>query len=276
MAAKANALGEYLRARRQQVRPEDCGLVPGARRRVEGLRREELAMLAGISAEYYLRLEVGRDMNPSPQVVEALARALQLDIKATKYLHQLASPTISHWDQSVLDAAAEGLDELIDQLPLPAIVASRYQDVLAANPIAQALSPGFTPGQNFLRWRLLDPAARELYVDWEDATDAAVSGLRELAGAVPDDPRMQTLIAELSSASPRFRESWARANVGYRLGVLHLRHPRVGDLYLSRNQLIVPHVPHAAGQHMLIYHAEPGSDSARALEELRSLSAPAR
>ena len=276
MAAKANALGEYLRARRQQVRPEDCGLVPGARQRVEGLRREELAMLAGISAEYYLRLEVGRDMNPSPQVVEALARALQLDIKATKYLHQLASPTISHWDQSVLDAAAEGLDELIDQLPLPAIVASRYQDVLAANPIAQALSPGFTPGQNFLRWRLLDPAARELYVDWEDATDAAVSGLRELAGAVPDDPRMQTLIAELSSASPRFRESWARANVGYRLGVLHLRHPRVGDLYLSRNQLIVPHVPHAAGQHMLIYHAEPGSDSARALEELRSLSAPAR
>ena len=276
MAAKANALGDYLRARRQQVRPEDCGLVPGARQRVEGLRREELAMLAGISAEYYLRLEVGRDMNPSPQVVEALARALQLDIKATKYLHQLASPTISHWDQSVLDAAAEGLDELIDQLPLPAIVASRYQDVLAANPIAQALSPGFTPGQNFLRWRLLDPAARELYVDWEDATDAAVSGLRELAGAVPDDPRMQTLIAELSSASPRFRESWARANVGYRLGVLHLRHPRVGDLYLSRNQLIVPHVPHAAGQHMLIYHAEPGSDSARALEELRSLSAPAR
>jgi len=276
VAAKANALGEYLRARRQQVRPEDCGLVPGARQRVEGLRREELAMLAGISAEYYLRLEVGRDMNPSPQVVEALARALQLDIKATKYLHQLASPTISHWDQSVLDAAAEGLDELIDQLPLPAIVASRYQDVLAANPIAQALSPGFTPGQYFLRWRLLDPAARELYVDWEDATDAAVSGLRELAGAVPDDPRMQTLIAELSSASPRFRESWARANVGYRLGVLHLRHPRVGDLYLSRNQLIVPHVPHAAGQHMLIYHAEPGSDSARALEELRSLSAPAR
>jgi len=276
VAAKANALGEYLRARRQQVRPEDCRLVPGARQRVEGLRREELAMLAGISAEYYLRLEVGRDMNPSPQVVEALARALQLDIKATKYLHQLASPTISHWDQSVLDAAAEGLDELIDQLPLPAIVASRYQDVLAANPIAQALSPGFTPGQNFLRWRLLDPAARELYVDWEDATDAAVSGLRELAGAVPDDPRMQTLIAELSSASPRFRESWARANVGYRLGVLHLRHPRVGDLYLSRNQLIVPHVPHAAGQHMLIYHAEPGSDSARALEELRSLSAPAR
>jgi transcriptional regulator with XRE-family HTH domain len=275
MASKPNALGDYLRARRQQVHPEDVGLVPGARRRVAGLRREELAMLAGISAEYYLRLEVGRDRNPSPQVVEALAQALRLDIKATRYLHQLANPIISRWDHSVLDAAAEGLDELIGQLPFPAIVASRYQDVLAANPIAQALSPGFAPGQNFLRWRLLDPAARELYVDWEDAVDAAVSGLRELAGTVANDPRMRALIAELSSASPHFRELWARANVGYRLGVMHLRHPLVGDLYLCRNQLIVPHVPHAVGQHVLMYRAESGSDSARALEKLRSLSAPA-
>jgi transcriptional regulator with XRE-family HTH domain len=139
MAVKANALGDYLRARRQQVRPADVGLVPGARRRVAGLRREELALLAGISAEYYLRLEVGRDKKPSPQVVEALARALQLDIKATRYLHQLANPVISHWGQSILDAVVEGLDQLVDELPFPAIVASRYQDVLAANPIAQAL-----------------------------------------------------------------------------------------------------------------------------------------
>jgi transcriptional regulator with XRE-family HTH domain len=273
MATEASALGRFLRARRQQVRPEDVGLVPGARRRVAGLRREELAILAGISAEYYLRLEVGRDRNPSAQVVEALAQALRLDIKATRYLYQLANPIISRWDHAVLDAAAEGLDGLIDELPFPAIVASKYQDVLAANPIAQALSPGFTVGQNFLRWRLLDPAARELYVDWEDATEAAVSGLRELAGTVPDDPRMQALIAELSSASPRFRNLWARANVGYRLGVLHMHHPIVGDLYLCRNQLIVPHVAHAVGQHVLMYRAEPGSDSARALAELRSLAA---
>ena len=273
MATEASALGRFLRARRQQVRPEDVGLVPGARRRVAGLRREELAILAGISAEYYLRLEVGRDRNPSAQVVEALAQALRLDIKATRYLYQLANPIISRWDHAVLDAAAEGLDGLIDELPFPAIVASRYQDVLAANPIAQALSPGFRVGQNFLRWRLLDPAARELYVDWEDATEAAVSGLRELAGTVPDDPRMQALIAELSSASPRFRNLWARANVGYRLGVLHMHHPIVGDLYLCRNQLIVPYVAHAVGQHVLMYRAEPGSDSARALAELRSLAA---
>jgi transcriptional regulator with XRE-family HTH domain len=277
VAVKANALGDYLRARRDQVRPEDVGLIPGGPRRVPGLRREELAMLAGISGEYYLRLERGRDKNPSAQIVDALARALQLDIKARKYLHQLASPTTSRWDHSALEAVAEGLDELIDQLPFPAIVASRYQDVLAANPLARALSPGFAPGRNFLCWRLFDPAARELYVDWDEATDVAVSGLRELAGAYPDDPRMRALIAELSAASACFRELWARADVGYRWGICHMRHPQVGDLYLYRNQLNVPHVAHADGQHLLIYRAEPGSDSARALQELWSLStAPSR
>ena len=102
MAANGNALGDYLRSRRGQVRPEDVGLVPGARRRVQGLRREELATLAGVSSDYYLRLEQGRDKNPSAQILDALARALRLDIKATEYLHQLASPSISHWDQSVL------------------------------------------------------------------------------------------------------------------------------------------------------------------------------
>ena len=146
MSAKANALGEFLRARRDQVRPEDVGLVPGGQRRAPGLRREELAMLAGISAEYYLRLERGRAQNPSPQILDALARALKLDLKATKYLHQLASPTTSRWDQSVLEVAAEGLDRLIDQCPFPAIVASRYQDVLAANPMAQGAVARIRPG----------------------------------------------------------------------------------------------------------------------------------
>jgi transcriptional regulator with XRE-family HTH domain len=273
VAAEANALGDFLRARRDQVRPEDVGLVPGGHRRAPGLRREELAMLAGISAEYYLRLERGRDKNPSAQVLDALARALQLDMKAREYLHRLAGPIISRWDQSALEVVVEGLDELIDQLPFPAIVASRYQDVLAANPLARALSPGFMPGQNFLCWRLSDPAARELYVDWDEATDVAVGGLRELAGRYPDDPRMLSLIAELSAASARFRELWARADVGYRRGIFHMRHPQVGDLFLYRNQLNVPHGVHADGQHVLMYRAEPGSDSARALEELRSLSA---
>ena len=236
MVAKANGLGKFLRARREQLRPEDVGLVGGARRRVAGLRREELALLAGISSDYYLRLEQGRDTHPSPQVLDALARALRLDVKATEYLHQLANPSIGGRETSASDAT-EGLEELIDQFPMPAIVASRCQDVLAANPVARALSAGFTPGQNFLRWRLLDPAARTLYVDWDEATDIAVSGLREAAGSAPDDPRLHSLIDELSTASARFRELWARADVGYRVGVLHMRHPKVGDLYLHRFRL---------------------------------------
>ena len=151
---------------------------------------------------------------------------------------------------------------------MPAIVASRCLDVLAANAIARALSPGFALGTNFLRWRLLEPAARELYVDWDEATDVAVSGLREAAGSDPEDPRLQSLIDELSAASERFRELWARADVGYRVGVLHMRHPKVGDLYLHRYRL---NIPHSGGQHMLLYRAEPGSESARAVEALRTL-----
>jgi len=269
MAAKGNALGDYLRARRGQVRPEDVGLIAGARRRVRGLRREELATLAGISSEYYLRLEQGRDKNPSAQILDAIARALQLDIKGTEYLHQLASPPGSRREQLDLETAADGTDELIDQFSMPAIVASRCLEVLAANPLARALSPGFTPGRNFLRWRLLEPAARDFFVDWDESTDVVVSGLREAAGSDPDDPRLRALVEELSGASARFRELWARAEVGYRTGVIHMRHPDVGDLYLHRNRF---NIPHSGGQHMLTYRAEPGSESAAALEALRSLA----
>jgi transcriptional regulator with XRE-family HTH domain len=269
VAAKGTALGDYLRARRERLRPEDVGLVAGSRRRVAGLRREELALLAGISADYYLRLEQGRDKNPSAQVLDALAQALRLDIKATEYLHQLAGSSAVGRATTGVEEPDEGAQELIDQFPMPAIVASRSLDVLAANAVARALSPGFAPGQNFLRWRLLEPAARELYVDWDEATDVAVSGLREAAGSDPDDPRLMSLIDELSAVSERFRELWARAEVGYRVGVLHMRHPKVGDLYLHRYRL---NIPHSGGQHMLIYRAEPDSDSARALDALRSLS----
>jgi transcriptional regulator with XRE-family HTH domain len=270
MARKGNALGDYLRARRGQVRPEDVGLTAGARRRVRGLRREELATLAGISSEYYLRLEQGRDKNPSAQILDAIARALQLDIKGTEYLHQLASPPGSRREQLDLETAADGTHELINQFPMPAIVASRCLDVLAANPVARALSPGFTPGLNFLRWRLLEPAAREFFVDWDEATDVAVSGLREAAGSDPDDPRLRALVEELSAASARFRELWARAEVGYRPDVVHIRHPDIGDVYLHPNRF---NIPHSGGQHMLTYRAEPGSESAAALEALRSLAA---
>jgi transcriptional regulator with XRE-family HTH domain len=272
VAATSNALGDYLRARRGQVRPEDVGLVSGARRRVQGLRREELATLAGISSEYYLRLEQGRDKNPSAQILEALARALRLDPNATEYLHQLAGLTSGRRDHETAETAADGSAELIEQFAMPAIVASGRLDVLAANSIARALSPGFAVGENFLRWRLLEPAARDLYVDWDESTDVIVSGLREAAASDPDDPRLRSLIDELSVASARFRELWARADVGYRVGVIHMRHPKVGDLYLHRNRF---NIPHSGGQHLLTYRAEPGSESAAALDALRAVASAA-
>jgi len=270
MAAKGNALGDFLRARRQQVRPEDVGLVPGARRRVAGLRREELALLAGISAEYYLRLEVGRDKNPSTQVVEALGRALRLDIKSTQHLHNLAKPTGSHTSDSEV-AQLYALAEAINQFVMPAVVVNRYLDVLAANPLAPALSPEFTPGRNILRWRLLEPAARELYADWDEVIASLVGGLREFSGISANDASMQALTDDLCAASGRFRELWCGgAEVGYHFGFHHYRHPLVGDLYLYRHRL---NAPYPGGDHVLMYRAEHGTESARAIEELRSLSA---
>ena len=267
VAPRANALGDYLRARREQLCPEEVGLVAGTRRRVTGLRREEVATLAGISSAYYLRLEQGRDTHPSGQVVEALARALRLDLKATEYLHRLASATGSRRPLAVEQAVADTLRQLIDQLPVPVAVGNRYIDSLAANPCARALCPGLEPGRNLLCWLFLDPAARDLFVQWDVSTEVVVSELRELAGTDLDDPRMRALIDDLSASSQRFRELWARAEVGYRPGAVHIRHERVGDLYLQRTRL---RVPHSDGQHLLIYHAEPGSESAKALEALRS------
>jgi transcriptional regulator with XRE-family HTH domain len=266
MASTASALGDFLRARRERIRPDDVGLGSGPRRRVPGLRREELAMLAGISVDYYLRLEQGRDKHPSSQVLDALARALRLDVNATEHLYRLAGLHAAHSSRPAADAA-DGLDQLIDQISLPAILTNRYQDVLAANAIARALSPGFAPGENFLRWRLLAPAARDFFVDWDEATEVGVSGLRESAAGDLDDSRLRALIDELSAASDRFCELWARADVGYRTGVLHMRHPVAGDLYLRRTRLSIPD----SDMQVFIYHPEPGSDSAKALETLAPL-----
>jgi hypothetical protein len=123
--------------------------------------------------------------------------------------------------------------------------------------------------KNFLCWLLRDPAARQLYVNWDEATHITVCEFREVIGTDLDDPRLRALIDGLSADSHRFRELWARADVGYSTGIIHMRHAQAGDLHLHRNRLSVPH---SGGQHLLIYHAEPGSESARALEELRSLS----
>jgi transcriptional regulator with XRE-family HTH domain len=268
---KANHLGDYLRARREQVTPTEVGLVPGPRRRVAGLRRDELALLAGISSEYLQRLEQGRDRHPSTEVLDAIARALRMDAKATAYLHQLAHPTSPRPDEPSAEHVSVAIDELIDQFPIPAIVVSRYQDVLAANPIARALSPGFQVGHNLSRWRFLDPTAKQVYPDWDDATALAVGGLRELSAENPDDPRLLALVNELSSNSERFKQLWEQADVGYLKGINHMRHPDVGDLYLTRTKL---DLPYSGGQHILTFHAPPDSTSMRALDQLRASLRP--
>jgi len=263
--AKANHLGEYLRARRARVTPAEVGLVPGPRRRLAGLRRDELAMLAGISSEYLQRLEQGRDRRPSTEVLDSIARALRMDAKATAYLHQLAYPT-SRPHPAAHEHVSTAIAELIDQFPMPAVVVSRYQDVLAANPIARALSAGYEVGQNLSRWRFLDPAAEQVYPDWDDATAVTVRGLRALSADDPDDPRLRALVGELSSASERFKQLWEHADVGYPKGIIHIRHPEVGDLYLTRTQLDLAQSP---GQYVLTLHAPANSASMRALDQLR-------
>jgi transcriptional regulator with XRE-family HTH domain len=263
---KANHLGDYLRARRARVTPAEVGLVPGPRRRLAGLRRDELAMLAGISSEYLQRLEQGRDRHPSAEVLDSIARALHMDAKATAHLHQLAR-SASRPRPAAHEHVSAAVAELIDQFPMPAVVVSRYQDVLAANPIARALSPGFEVGQNLSRWRFTDPAAKQVHPNWEEATALAVGGLRALFAEDPDDPRLRALIDELSSSNERFTQLWEQAEVGYTKGITHMRHPDLGDLYLTRTKL---DLANTGGAHIITWHAPPNSPSAHALDKLRA------
>lgn len=265
--ASGNALGDFLKARRGQLKPADVGLAEGPRRRVPGLRREELAGLAGISLDYYLRIEQGRVERPSAQVLTALARALQLDAASTTHLHSLAWTGVSG-PEIVGDHLDPGLAILVDQLSVPALVVGRYLDCLASNALARALSANFMPGCNLLRQLLLDPTERDLHVDWEHATAGIVGGLRQVAGSMPTDPRLQGLVDELCCRSEWFATEWARADVGFRpAGTSHMRHPRVGDLHLYRQRF---DIPDSNGQHLHLYYALPGSDSERKLAELRS------
>ena len=269
--AQANALGEFLRARRDAVRPEQAGLLAGSRRRVPGLRREELALLAGISSDYYLRLEQGRDQHPSQQVVEALAAALQLDDAGTAHLHGLATPAPRRRTRRTIERVPVRVARLIEQMPMPAYVVGRYFDVLAANAMARTLSPGFAPGFNILRELFLDPAGRDFYRDWDRVTAGVVAGLRSKTSADPDDPRLAELVGELSIGSERFRSLWARADVQYgRNGVSHIDHPQVGELHLLHEKF---DVDNAAGMQLVIHYAEPGTESAQSLALLGTLIA---
>jgi len=195
-------LGQYLRARRALVRPEDAGIHPGRRRRVAGLRREELAMLAGISPNYYLRLEQGRDRRPSPQVIDALARALRLDADAAAFLHSLARHEPEIRTRPEHTRAPAPIEWLIDSWRnTPAFVHDRHMNVLAANRLAVALTPALRPGQNAVRAVFMDPAMRRLYDDWDHAARETVRRLRALVGREVGDPALCKLVLDLSERS---------------------------------------------------------------------------
>ena len=264
------ALGEFLRARRELVTPAAAGLEPGyGLRRVPGLRREEVAMLAGISVEYYLRLEHGRDRNPSAQVVRALADVLQLDEEGTAYLRLLATPKPSRRVGWADEHVPESLAQLLQNLNVPSLVFNQYSDVLAANRLARALSPDMVPGKNRLRVLFTEAAARGFHGDWEQYTATAVAHLRAQISTETDDERLHALIGELSLKSERFRQLWARHDVRTAHDVtFRIRHPQVGpmELLVEKFQVSGP-----GGLEMLLLHAAPGSPSADALTLLASL-----
>nr|BFE58145.1 helix-turn-helix transcriptional regulator [Dactylosporangium thailandense] len=268
-----NALGEYLRARRELVDPADAGLRVVGVRRTPGLRREEVATLAGISADYYLRLEQGRDRNPSPPVLEAIARVFGLDAEATQYLLSLTAARPRAPRRPRRETVPAGVRQLLDVIGLPAFVESRLFEVLAANRLATALSPRIHPGANRLRDIFLDPDERDLLPDWEQALGGMVAAFRTSIAADAADPRVERLVGELSLASEPFRRLWARHDVKPLAGApTRLRHPEVGLLELRREKLVIGD---SGGQLLVVYHAEPGSDSARALALLGSLAAAA-
>lgn len=266
-----NALGAFLRARREQVRPEQVGLTGGGRRRTPGLRREEVATLAGISSDYYLRIEQGRDKTPSPQILESLARVLLLDATETDYLFGLVRPRPRRPARNALQKVPKGTLLLLESLTLPAFVEDRYLHVLAANPLAVVLSPNMRPGVNRLLAAFLDPGEQELHGNWEQAVASAVGQLRASMGREAEDPRMVALIGELSMKSEHFRQLWAQQSViAPAGGAATLRHPEVGEMQLYREKY---EIAGTDGQILVIYHPEPGTPSAESMALLGSLAA---
>ncbi|AFV90114.1 Putative DNA-binding protein [Acidipropionibacterium acidipropionici ATCC 4875] len=254
-----------MRARRALLQPEDVGLVAGSRRRVEGLRREEVAILAGISPEYYLRLEQGRDTNPSRQVVAALAKALKLDADAAAYLDLIARAT-NLTKRHRVEKPNPDIQAMIDMWPrTAAYLQGGSFTVLASNPLAAALSRHFWIGANPMRAAFLESDMRRLYRDWEAMTAKAVPFLRSVVVERDDDPAVQELIGELSLRSDRFRTLWARHDVKVddRGDTLFL-HPQVGPLDLRFQKFLLPD----SRQILVTYHAQPGSASERAFTML--------
>jgi len=270
---------EFLATRRARITPSQAGLTAyGSNRRVPGLRREEVAMLAGVSVDYYVRLERGDLSGASDSVLDALARALQLDEAETAHLYDLAHAAnagsrarrrpaphrVRPSVQRVLDAVTAA----------PAWVRNGRADVLATNALGRALySPVFdSPAQppNTARFTFLDPGARDFYVDWERTASDMVAVLRAEAGRSPHDRGLTSLVGELSTRSGEFRTRWAAHDVLFhRTGTKKLRHPVVGRLDLTYEALELATDP---GLTLIVYTAEPGTAAADALDALGVLA----
>ncbi|MEU0391883.1 helix-turn-helix transcriptional regulator [Streptomyces sp. NPDC006208] len=243
-------LGDFLQTRRSQLRPDEVGVPTyGERRRVPGLRREELALLAGVSASYYARLEQGHSLNASSEVLDAIARALRLDEAERLHLHDLARTAKPRSrrrpaPERVTEATRQLLDALTD---VPAIVLGRRRDVLAWNRLGHALFAGhLDPGApdvpaerpNMARLVFLDPHTRDLYADWPGKAGAVVGNLRLVAGQHPQDAALHSLLGELSAKSEDFASMWADHRVkACAVADYELRHPLVGSLTVIQQTL---------------------------------------
>jgi transcriptional regulator with XRE-family HTH domain len=229
-------------------------------------------MLAGVSAPYYTRLEQGRDRHPSPQILEALAHALELDEDATAHMQRLVQAASRPRRRSRRsEHVTPGLQHLLERWTgEPAVVIGRYRDVLAANRLAQILNPGFVPGRNLLHHTFLDPGGRDYYIDWEEIAQGAVAGLRASAGADMDDPRLTEIVGELSLKSDEFRRMWARHDVRERAtGRKRYNNPFVGPIALGYESFAVNGHP---GQTLFVFHAEPGSRDQQSLALLAGIA----
>lgn len=224
-------------------------------------------MLAGISADYYLRLERGRDVNPSQQVLDALARVLQLDDVERDYLTGLVAPRRRRTRRRTRQTVPDRLHHLLAGLPFPAFVEGRTFDVLASNRLAVALSPRLQPGYNRLRSLLLDPEEQAFHQDWATSAQGVVAALRRSAAEDIDDDQLVELVGELALTSERFRTLWARHDVrDLEGGTAIVNHPVVGELRLHREKLPV------GGVLLVIYYPDMGSDSDEKLRLLAALA----
>ena len=247
------ALGQLLRSRRERLAPGDVGLPPGQRRRAAGLRREEVALLASLSATYYTFLEQGRPVRPSAQVLDALAAALRMSAAERRYLHVLATGNGDQGNHEI-GAPPERLDpavaDLVQRLePCPTLVKGRRWDILAANPAARELFADWdtprTTERNLVRWMFTTDHAREIYLEWEPEARAMLGRFRLAAARYPDDPDVRALIAELQHDSEHVRDWWPRHDVAAigGSGSKKLRHPRSGPAEYSHVVLQVADQP---------------------------------